>query len=91
MTYALIAFALAVLADIVTTIRGLKKGGTELNPILAWAMRKLGKGWLVFKVVLSLIAAFVLYKGDAEWAIWVLAALTNLVAVSNVIATRDTP
>ena len=47
---ALTAFLLSQIADIWSTIRGLKAGAREANPIIAWAMRNLGPwGWIVLK------------------------------------------
>ena len=56
MTFNEILFALLVclnLFDVYTTVRVLRQGGTEMNPVMAWAMDKVGviPGLLIPKIV----------------------------------------
>lgn len=89
MTAALIAYALAQLADIVTTLRALRRGGAEANPLLRWVMESVGgSGWVVFKLVLTGCAAWAFWATGAEWCLWLIAAITGVVAVLNVWAVR---
>ncbi|WP_081285260.1 DUF5658 family protein [Tritonibacter mobilis] len=84
MIYALIAFALAQLADIVSTTKALKSSDTrEANPVVRWMMDRFGRGWIILKVVVSGGAAFLLWKTGFEFGIWAMAALTAWVAYRN--------
>lgn len=84
MTAALIAYALAQLADIVTTLRALRRGGAEANPLLRWVMESVGgSGWIVFKLVLTGCAAWAFWASGAAWGLWLVAAVTGAVAVWN--------
>lgn len=84
MIYALIAFALAQLADIVSTTKALQSGGTrEANPAVRWIMERFGRGWIVLKVVVSGGGAFLLWNAGFEFGIWAMAAITVWVAYRN--------
>ena len=84
MTAALIAYALAQIADIVTTLRALRRGGVEANPLLRWIMESVGgSGWIVFKLVLTGCAAWAFWASGAAWGLWLVAAATGAVAVWN--------
>ncbi|MEQ3625999.1 MAG: hypothetical protein ABNH26_08830 [Celeribacter sp.] len=83
MTAALIAYALAQLADILTTLRGLRRGA--VGQLDRWAMESVGgSGWVVFKMVLTGCAAWAFWASGAEWGLWLVAAVTGAVAVRNV-------
>lgn len=55
------------LADIATTIRILRAGGVELNPVMRWLMR-FGALWIILKLVMVAIAAVGLYGNPWIWA-----------------------
>lgn len=79
---ALIALAVAALADVVTTVRALKRPGTrEANPVIRFFMRHLGRGWVVAKLAITALGAWLLHP--VPEAIWALAALTAFVAYRN--------
>ncbi|WP_417255369.1 DUF5658 family protein [Celeribacter halophilus] len=87
MIYA-IAFAIATLADIVTTNLVLSKGGRELNGIVAWFMERLGRFWWLPKALIT--AAFFLVldtwpDNDAllRYGVGVAAIVSALVAARN--------
>ncbi|SFQ14161.1 hypothetical protein SAMN05421853_10298 [Roseivivax halotolerans] len=80
----LIALALAQLADVWTTIRGLEAGYTETNPIIRWAMERLGRhGWIAFKLGVAGGLAWLALSLSMPVILWIGAALTGLVAVRN--------
>lgn len=83
MTYALIAYALAQLADVVTTLRFLQRGGREANPVIAWLMDRLGRGWIVAKLAMGGGAAWLAHDAGMVWLIWALAGLVALIAARN--------
>lgn len=78
------AWALAVLADIWTTCRGLARGATERNPIILWIMAGTGsEGWIPVKVAVSAVIAATMVLTGLSWLLWPLAALTGWVAWHN--------
>jgi len=82
MTAALIAYALAQIADIVTTLRALRRGGAGY--LDRWAVESVGgSGWVVFKLVLTGCAAWAFWASGAAWGLWLVAAVTGAVAVWN--------
>lgn len=88
MTPALIAYALAQLADVLTTLRALRQGGVEANPVVRWLMDALGHGWIVVKLALAGgIAAWAWQAGEVG-AIWIVAAVTGLIALNNLRVVR---
>ncbi|MGB1390600.1 MAG: DUF5658 family protein [Paracoccaceae bacterium] len=83
MTIALFAFMLANVIDVVTTLEGLERGAKEGNGVIAWAMRKLGRGWVVLKLVAAGFAAYWIFTDGAVWMLWVLTAIIMAVAYRN--------
>lgn len=83
MIVALALMAVAQVADIVTTMRGLKRGAVEANGAIAWLMKKLGKGWIVAKMVPVAGLVYISWRADAWWAVILVAALTGYVAWRN--------
>lgn len=77
-----IILMLAVIADIVTTERGLKAGASEANPVARELMSRFGRLWYVPKLI---TAGVVLYapEGAPWWAIAAVAALLLVVVVLN--------
>jgi O-antigen/teichoic acid export membrane protein len=72
--------AVLQLGDMLTTLRVLAQGGSEVNPVMAWLMRKLGRvGALALKVA-SIIAtaAAIAAMLPATQAVGLLAALCGL-------------
>ncbi|SER49062.1 hypothetical protein SAMN04490244_101243 [Tranquillimonas rosea] len=84
MTAALIALALATLADIITTIIALQRGFVEAAPVMRWIMSWAGSAWWVVKIVFTVVGAWVLVRfiGDPV-AVWAFAAGIGLVALWN--------
>ncbi|TRD16956.1 DUF5658 family protein [Palleronia caenipelagi] len=80
----LIAFVMAQLADVLTTLRALRHGKREGNPIVAWAMRRFGRyGWIVVKLVITCLAAWLALRAGLPIIVWAVAGLTALVALHN--------
>jgi hypothetical protein len=81
LAWALVALlAVLQLGDMLTTLRVLAQGGREVNRVMAWLMRKLGRvGALAFKaaLVLAIAVAFALLL-PARFAVGLLAALCGL-------------
>jgi hypothetical protein len=78
------AFALATIADNVTTNRALSRGAREANPIIAWIMRATGpRGWVVVKCVLAAAIGGALVWLDAPWVLGAASLLTALAAWHN--------
>lgn len=48
-------FIILNIADILLTNKILKAGGTELNPMMAWAMKMFKDKWWIGKLILCLI------------------------------------
>lgn len=84
MNFALIAFFLAQILDVVTTLRALNKGAREANPIIKFFMDKFGKGWIAIKLALAGLIAYFSYEYGAVEAIWAVTIITTLVAVNNI-------
>ncbi|MCK9513573.1 MAG: DUF5658 family protein [Pigmentiphaga sp.] len=84
MTPALIAYALAQIADVLTTLRALRRGGIEANPVIRWMMGRLGRyGWVVVKLAITAgIAAWLWSEGQAV-GLLIVAGVTGLVALNN--------
>ena len=78
-----VVFLALQIADVWTTIVGMKTGATEANGIVAWLMQKLGKGWVPVKLVVSIGGAYFAWAGGAIWAVWVLCALLAFVVIHN--------
>ena len=84
MTLALIVFALAQLADVVTTLGFLRRGGREVNPIIAWLMARLGgRGWIVVKLAVTAAVAWYFWLVGVIWMLWLMGGLTGAVAWHN--------
>lgn len=80
----LVAMAIAQLADVLTTIRVLRAGGREMNPVIAWMMESLGgAGWIVAKLALAAGATWLLWSAGYPQLIWIAAGLVALVALRN--------
>lgn len=82
-------FALLSLADAITTIIGLRRGGREANPIMAWVMARIGAaptllaiklpGFLAIwaslgYIILYLPVVVIFYACVVVWNVWVLRA-----------------
>jgi len=83
MNAAIIALALATLADIWTTEKAIQSGATEANPVIRWMMDRFGRGWIVAKIGVAVASAALLYVAGADWAIWIMAAITGAAAMRN--------
>ncbi|WP_407473538.1 DUF5658 family protein [Sulfitobacter sp. PM12] len=77
-------FVFAQMADIYTTIHALKTpGAQEANGFIAALMAKLGKGWILVKLAVSIGGAYAIWLSGERWMIVALAVLVLGVAVSN--------
>lgn len=85
-TILLIVFVCLSVCDVLTTLQILKKGGRELNPIMKWAMDKLGTlpGLLLPKVIVLSGAVAAMLTINSVAVIWGLAVL-NMVTLPVVI------
>lgn len=87
MNYTLLALLLLLqYGDIWTTYRLLEKGGRELNPVVAWPIRRFGilRGLLVVK--LPLCAALIVTTFVGLMPAWV---LTGLCALYVIVVTHN--
>jgi len=84
MIASLIAMALAQIADVITTLRALARPGVhEANPVIAWAMARFGRGWIVVKTAMAIGPSVWFWVHDLWWPILLIAALTGAVAWHN--------
>ncbi|SLN74708.1 hypothetical protein ROJ8625_04083 [Roseivivax jejudonensis] len=83
MTAALIAFGIATLFDIITTIEALERGGREANPVVRFFMSYFGRLWWVAKLALAGVAAWLFVYADSAAGIWIMAVVTGYVAYRN--------
>jgi len=83
MTLAIIAYCIATILDVATTMKVLEQGGRELNPVIRWIMKHTGDQWWIGKLGINAIALVLLMYVGAAWAIWLGAGLTGLVALNN--------
>ena len=70
--------------DAYLTLRVLKQGGRELNPVMAWAMKQIGvtEALIGFKLVM-LGALLMVLPQVPDWALWGLLAIYTLVIGHN--------
>ena len=88
-TIALVVFAILVIADVVTTILALKRGGYEANPLIAFLMETFGdNGWIILKLLASIVGAVLCYHGGLLWGVWLIAALYAYIVWRNHQAAR---
>lgn len=79
---ALVAFAVASAFDAVTTMKVLKAGGTELNPLYG-SRPSATRVWGTKVVGVALAYWFLDFFADAELAIWIGTVLTALIGLNN--------
>lgn len=83
MMFAILLFAIAQLADVITTNQALDRGGVEMNPFIKWTMGKFGKAWPIIKLAIASFGVYLLYLGNLPWLIIALAVLVGYVAYRN--------
>ena len=88
MLLGLALYALATVADVATTSRALARGGREGNPVIRFAMERLGAGWVVAKGALALLVGALLVASGHAWPLFLAAVVTAAVAWLN--TTRGT-
>lgn len=77
-------YMLAQIADIYTTVRGLKlQNVREANGIVAWLMRKLGNGWIAVKLAVGLGTAYVIIVSGEQWMLIALTVFFFALAAWN--------
>lgn len=86
MSYLTLSFTfliIAALLDVITTVKVLKLPDTyEANPIIRWFMDKLGSGWIVVKLALTLAIGYYCFI-NAYMIALVIATLITLYAAWN--------
>ena len=80
---AMVCYVLAQLADVYTTERALRAGAREANPVVKWLMEKLGRGWIVAKLLIASLALAIFLHFDSLLGIWVAVVVTAWVAWHN--------
>lgn len=80
---ALAVFCLLQIADVLTTVGGLRRGARESNPFVAELMAGLGHGWILVKLLIAAIAAALILLSGNVWPLWVLNALYAAVVINN--------
>ena len=83
MNVVIAVLAIAILADIVTTERGLARGGCEANPIMRLAMTLPGRGWIIPKIALTAGPAYWLWIQGYPDTIWIIVACNFVIALWN--------
>jgi len=83
MYIALALLAAAQLADVLTTVQALKRGGVEANPVVKFLMDKFGKGWILVKLGITAGAAYLLWSLDMPELMIGLSTITGFVAYRN--------
>jgi len=79
----LILFIIAQFADILTTLNGMANGAREVNPLLAWIMDRVGKGWVLLKLLVALPVAGYLWHSDQFIILVIVTVATLAVALNN--------
>lgn len=83
-TVAFIVFLLLQVADTLTTIKAIARGGREANPVVAFMMRRFGKrGWVVVKGAVGLAAGVILLETGAVLMLWLICAGYLWVVINN--------
>lgn len=80
---ALLIYALAQIADVVTTLWGLRRGAVEANPLMARLMGTFGKRWFVAKLLLNGFLAYLMAASGAIAGLLLVSAVVAVVAVHN--------
>ena len=83
LTIALSAYVIAQIADVVTTIRALRTGHREANPVIRWAMDRTGRAWPLVKLGITGAAAALIVTQVGPLWLWPVTVLTGLVAWHN--------
>lgn len=84
MDLAVLAFLAASIADVVTTVRGVRHPNIhEANDLVASWMNTLKLGWIVPKFVLAYGLAVYALWDDQQLLMWALAGVTGVVAANN--------
>lgn len=83
-----IAFALAQLADVLTTRRALAAGLREVNPIWRWMQARLGRSWWVPRIAGAWALAGALWWHLGPVPVAIMAVGIGVVAANNWRLTR---
>jgi len=78
-------FVLAQILDVVSTRSAMKKANTrEINPVMGWAMERLGdNGWVVFKLLVAGGAGGWLWWASQVVVVVFMTFVTLIVAMNN--------
>lgn len=76
---ALILLAVLQVVDVATTVAILRRGGREMNPVVAWLMG-FGPLWIVVKLAVAAAAGWLLR--DSPW-VWLAVGLSAAVVLHN--------
>lgn len=77
------AYALAQIADVVTTQLVIDRGGVEVDPLVRWLMKRSRQRWALAKLALSGLAACLVITGGAPQLLLPLALTVGMVAFRN--------
>jgi uncharacterized protein DUF5658 len=81
----LAAFVLIEVADLATTNAIIQRGGTEANPLMAWAMTSFGGAWVIPKLALVAIALCLLPRFKRLWHVAVAVGASAIPVASNLV------
>jgi len=84
MIYAIIVFVIVQLADIYTTLKGLRGGAVEGNPFVKWMMDKFGGNWIYLKFIGAICIVAYLYTINSVIPVWIISAITFIVVLNNI-------
>lgn len=81
-------FTLLNVADIITTIRAINLGGVEANPVIRWAMARIGSAWgiIIPKVLILPLIYFALLSlpVHAPYILALLCLVYILININNI-------
>lgn len=82
-------FTLVQIADVFTTIRALRAGLSEGNPVIAFFMKHLGKyGWVIAKLAMAAVSTALCVFFRLWPVLAILTIVTGVVACRNLILVR---
>lgn len=84
-----IVFALVQIADVISTVIALRGPAREANPVIKWMMDHLGHGWIVVKLGIAALAAWLLWSSELTQWLWIANAVMALVILNNIKVIRN--
>lgn len=81
-----VAIVALEVVDVLTTIKVVAAGGSELNPVMSVLMELLGPVWWIPKVVLaSCVAGYFGTRPSVSWRVVAVLVLCAIVVLNNVV------